>query len=129
MRSITRFPSSLPFPFARAVQVGEFLFLSGQLSMSETGEPLPGDIAFQTRTIIENISRTLEACGSDIRSVIKVTVWLSDLKHFLAFNEVYKTYFHDALPARSVVNAKLIFNLDVEIEVQALVLVHKKFSP
>lgn len=118
--AITRFPSELPFPFSRAAEAGGFLFLSGQVSMSETGEPIRGDVQTQTRNVMAGIERTLRSCGSDLSAVVKVTVWLSDMRHFADFNQVYATYFQNGFPVRSVVSCKLAFDLDVEIEVQAL---------
>lgn len=119
-QAITRFSSTLPFPFSRAVQAGGFLFLSGQVSMSEQAEPMRSDITTQTHNIMAAIERTLQSCGSSLNAVVKVTVWLSDMKHFAEFNQAYAAYFPAGFPARSVVCAKLAFELDVEIEVQAL---------
>lgn len=118
--SIKRHASSLPFPFSRAVEAGGFLFLSGQVSMTAEGTPLPGDIRTQTEIIMTNISSTLASLGSSLEDVVKVTVWLSDMRHFSDFNQVYAPYFAKGFPVRSVVSAKLAFDLDVEIEVQAL---------
>ena len=117
---IKRYSSELPFPFSKAIEAGGFLFLSGQVSMSEIGEPIHGDVKTQTRNIMEGIKRTLIACGSDLNAVIKATVWLSDMKHFAEFNQEYRTFFPDGFPARSVVSCNLAFGLDVEIEVQAI---------
>lgn len=121
---IKRFPSELPFPFAKAVEAGGFLFLSGQVSMSETGEPLHADVAIQTRNIMAGIERTLLACDSGLDAIVKVTVWLSDMTHFAAFNQEYRTFFPNGFPTRSVVSCNLAFGLDVEIEVQALKKTH-----
>ena len=118
--SIKHYPTSLPFPFSKAVEVGGILYLSGQVSMTQDALPIRGDVQAQTRIIMDTISETLEALGSTRESIFKVTVWLSDMKHFSDFNHAYSTYFADRMPARSVVSAKLAFDLDVEIEVQAL---------
>ncbi len=117
---IQRFKSELPFPFAKAIAAGGFLFLSGQVAMSENGEPIYGDVQTQTRHVMANIKRTLLECGSNLDAVVKVTVWLSDMKHFTAFNQEYASFFSQGFPARSVVSCKLAFDLDVEIEVQTL---------
>ncbi|MDR0211420.1 MAG: RidA family protein [Pseudomonas putida] len=118
---IQRFPSSLPFPFSRAVKAGGFLFLSGQVPMSATGEVVRGDIQTQTRAVCERIGESLAACGARFDQVVKATVWLSDMAHFAGFNEVYKEVFGDALPVRSTVASALALGVDVEIEVQAFV--------
>jgi len=112
--------SSLPFPFATATEVNGVLYLSGQVSMSETAEPLYGDVAQQTARILGNIRATLAELGSGLENIFKVTVWLSDMKHFSVFNEEYARWFSDGYPARSVISSRLAFELDVEIEVVAL---------
>lgn len=116
-----RYESPIPFPFSRAVEANGFLFLSGQVSMNAKGEPIHGSIQQQTLTVLRNIAETLESCGSSLDKVVKVTVWLSDMAHFQAFNEAYKTCFPNGFPARSTVVSQLAFGLDVEIEVQAVV--------
>lgn len=112
--------SHLPFPFATATEVNGLLYLSGQVSMTEAGEPAYGSVTKQTATILDSISRTLSDLGSGIENVFKITVWLSDMKHFSEFNLEYRKWFTDGYPSRSVVSSKLAFDLDVEIEVQAL---------
>jgi len=89
--------------------------------MSAGGEVVRGDIQTQTRAACERIAESLEACGARFDQVVKVTVWLSDMAHFAGFNEVYKTFFGDALPVRSTVASALALGVDVEIEVQAYV--------
>jgi len=116
---ITRYPSSLPFPFSRAVRAGDFLLLSGQIPMSVDGEIVRGTIQEQTIAVISRINETLLHCGADLDKVVKVTAWLSDMKYFEGFNEVYKRYFSTTLPVRSTVTAGLALGVDVEIEVQA----------
>ncbi|MFJ3448116.1 RidA family protein [Pseudomonas sichuanensis] len=118
---IQRFPSSLPFPFSRAVKAGGFLFLSGQIPMNPAGEVVKGDIQAQTRAACERIQESLAACGARLDQVVKATVWLSDMGHFAGFNEVYKEFFGAALPVRSTVASALALGVDVEIEVQAYV--------
>lgn len=115
-----KYNSAMPYPFARAVEANGFLFLSGQLAMNAQGEPVPGSVEEQTRLIMQNITDTLEACDSSLDRLVKVTVWISDMAHFSAFNEVYRTYFSDGFPARSTVVSQLAFGLNVELEVQAL---------
>ncbi|RMW07766.1 hypothetical protein ALP03_200223 [Pseudomonas amygdali pv. tabaci] len=119
--AIKHYPTSLPFPFSKAVEVGGILYLSGQVSMAPDATVLHGDVQFQTRVIMDSISETLKSLGSKRENIFKVTVWLSDMKHFSDFNQAYAACFADRLPVRSVVSAKLAFDLDVEIEVQALV--------
>lgn len=119
--TIQRIPSHLPYPFSKAVKVGGFLFLSGQIPMNAAGEVVKGDIQAQTQATLERIGETLAECGVGFDQVVKATVWLSDMAHFAGFNEVYKTFFPNGFPVRSTVSAGLALGVDVEIEVQAWV--------
>ena len=121
MSKIQRYPTPLPVPFSKAVRAGGFLFLSGQLAMDASGNILEGDIALQTRVVLERIASTLQECGAGMADVVKTTVWLGNLDDFAAFNEEYRKHFSAGLPARSTVEAKLYRNAKVEIEVQAWV--------
>ncbi|KMN09374.1 RidA family protein [Pseudomonas helleri] len=117
--TIKRYPSHLPFPFSRAIRVGDFLFLSGQVPMNAQGEVVRGDISVQTEAVMTRISETLAECGVGFDQVVKATVWLSDMQHFTGFNEVYKRHFPNGFPVRSTVGAQLALGVDVEVEVQA----------
>jgi len=118
--ALRRFSSSLPFPFSTATDVNGSLYRSVQVSRTEQAEPLYGDVAAQTDTVLGNISQTLKGMSSDFNNIFKVTVWLSDMKHFAEFNRAYAKWFKNGFPSRSVVSCSLAFDLDVEIEVQAL---------
>ncbi|MFS2223844.1 RidA family protein [Pantoea sp. B65] len=118
--AIRRYNSTLPFPFATATEVNGILYLSGQVSMTAQAEPIYGSVATQTDTILGNISQTLEELNSGFDNIFKVTVWLSDMAHFQEFNRAYTKWFKHGFPSRSVVSTRLAFDLDVEIEVQAL---------
>ncbi|MGS4679515.1 RidA family protein [Enterobacter soli] len=115
-----KYASTMPFPFSRAVEANGFLFLSGQLSMTNTGEPVKGSVEEQTRLVLQNVEATLKACGSSLDKIVRITVWLSDMAHFQAFNNAYRPHFPDGFPARTTVVSRLAFDLDVEMEVQAL---------
>ncbi|MGY6036895.1 RidA family protein [Aeromonas sp. AE23HZ002T15] len=117
--TIERYATSKPFPFADAVKANGFLFLSGQVSMTAGGEPLHGSVAEQTRRILGSVEETLTRAGASLAQVVRVQVWLSDMKHFADFNAEYGTWFSNGFPARSVTSSALAFGLDVEIEVQA----------
>ena len=118
---LQRFPSTLPYPFSKAIRVGDFLFLSGQIPMSADGEVVRGDIQAQTAAVMTRIGETLAECGSSFDQVVKATVWLSDMQHFAGFNEVYQRHFSNGYPVRSTVSTGLALGVDIEIEVQAWV--------
>ncbi|MFT0212102.1 RidA family protein [Pseudomonas sp. F1_0610] len=120
MSKIERFASPLPLPFSRAVKAGGFLFLSGQVPVDAQGNVVKGSIQQQTEAVMQRIQETLALHGASLADVVKATVWLSDMKHFAGFNEVYAGYVEGNLPVRSTVaNSTLAYDVDVEVEVQA----------
>jgi len=110
-------------PYCQAVNVGEFIFVSGQIPMDpSTGKLVADDIKIQTRQSLENIKAILEAGGSSLAKAIKTTVFLNDMKGFPAMNEIYRDYFPRNFPARScVIISELPMNAKVEIEAIALI--------
>ncbi|MCD2516962.1 RidA family protein [Massilia sp. G4R7] len=120
MSNIARTPSDLPLPFSKAVRAGGFVFLSGQIPLGDDGAPLRGTIEEQTTSVLERIAASLAQQDSRLEDVVRVTVWLSDLALFARFNAIYANWFKAPhLPVRSTVQAKLAFDVDVEIEVTA----------
>jgi reactive intermediate/imine deaminase len=119
--SIERFGSPAPGgpPFSKAVRAGDFVFLSGQVPMGSDGTIVVGGIEAQTKQSIENIKAILGSLGLGLKDVVKATVWLDDARDFAAFNRVYAQYFGEGLPARSTVQAPLMVDCKVEIEVVA----------
>jgi len=119
MSSIKRHASTLPFPFSRAVQAGNLLFLSGQIPMDAGGKIVTGEIGVQAQAVMDRIGETLQLAGAGFSDVVKVTVWLADMGNLEQFNAVYRRYFSDGFPARSAVQARLAFDVGVEVEMQA----------
>ncbi|MBH2711214.1 RidA family protein [Serratia marcescens] len=118
--SIVRYPTTKPFPFSDAVKANGFVFLSGHVAMTSDGQPLYGSVTQQTRQIMLDISDTLARAQRTLENIVKVQVWLSSMEHFSEFNAAYSAFFPEGFPARSVVTSRLAFDLDVEIEVQAV---------
>ena len=105
-------------PYSQAIQVGNFLFLSGQIPLDpKTGELVKGDIRQQTQQVLENIKGVLESQKLGMEDMVKVTIFLKDIGDFNQVNEVYATYFPSSPPARSTVEvAKLPRDAEIEIE-------------
>ena len=98
-------------PYSPAVRAGDFIFVSGQVP------PDPGDIAHETRQVLNNIKIILEGCGASLADVVKCTVFLGDGQDFAAMNQVYAEFFGNAKPARStVVTGFMIPKIRVEID-------------
>ena len=86
----------------------------------KTGKFVEGGIAEQARQVLENLKAVLEAAGTDFSHVVKSTVYLSDIRNFSAFNEVYAEFFPEMPPARSAFQvAALPLGAMIEIEMIA----------
>ena len=92
-------------PYSQATRAGGFIFCAGQGAFDPaTGQLVPGGIKEQTRQVLRNLQCILEAGGSALDRVVKVTVFLSDWKYFKEMNEAYAEFFSsDRTPARSTV--------------------------
>ena len=113
---------ALKLPFSQAVQVGDVLYLSGQLGNKPgTLELVPGGMEAEARQTMENIGAVLSENGLSFADVFKVTVMLADMAQWPAFNKVYVTYFDPArLPARSAFGCNgLALGAQVELECAA----------
>jgi len=108
-------------PYSQAVRSGRFLFCSGQIPLDpKSGEIVSGDIAAQTRRVLDNIAAVLRAEGLTFDNVVKTTVFLTDLGDFQTVNEIYGSYFKQEPPARSTVQiSALPKGAKLEIEVIA----------
>lgn len=109
-------------PYSHMIEANGFLFVSGMVPMDiEKNILIFDDIRKATELVLNNIKRALEAVGSDMNRVVKVTVFLRDMADFNAMNEVYKPFFPGSLPARTCVAVKEIpGNFPIEIEAIAL---------
>jgi 2-iminobutanoate/2-iminopropanoate deaminase len=116
-------PHSEALPFPQAVLHGDTVYVSGQVGIDPgTGKVVEGGIRAETRRTMENVAAILEAAGSSLESAVKLTVFLTDMDDFGAFNEVYTEFFDERLPARSAVEVSdLSSDLAVEIEAIAAV--------
>ena len=104
--------------YSQAIAVGPWLFLSGQIPLiPETGEIVKGDIIPQTERVMKNIQMVLLANHMDFDNVVKAGIFLKNMGHFSAVNEVYSRYFKKPFPARSCVAVQdLPKGVDIEIE-------------
>lgn len=117
--STTNAPGAIG-PYSQGIEVGNLVFTSGQLPINPATGEMPETIQEQTKQSLENVKAILEAAGSSLDNVIKATVFLDDIKDFVAMNEVYATYFKVDCPARSAFEvANLPKAAKVEIEVIA----------
>ena len=107
-------------PYSQAIQVGEFVFTSGQIPLDPaTGNMLGENITEQTEQVMKNLGAVLSAAGTSYENAIMTTCFLADMNDFAAFNAVYAKYF-TTCPARSCVAVKTLpKGALVEVEVIA----------
>lgn len=110
-------------PYVQGVKGNGFLFTAGQIGLDPaTGRLVEGGIEAETLRALENLKAVVEAAGSSLTEVVKTTVYLTDLGHFQAMNQVYATYFGAQSPARSTVGvSQLPLGALIEIDLVALV--------
>jgi len=104
--------------YSQAVQVGGFVFLSGQIPLDPaTMEVVDGDFEARARRVFDNLRAVAEAAGADLNHVVKITVFLTDLANFSIVNSVMQDYFDAPYPARAAVGvAALPRGVDVEAD-------------
>lgn len=109
-------------PYSQAIIANGLVFVAGQIGMIPGNRKMiTGDVPAQTRQALDNLKAILEAAGSGMAHVVKVTIFMKDLDHFQQVNEVYAEYFSDYQPARSTVQvSRLPATADVEIEAIAI---------
>ncbi|OZJ06482.1 2-iminobutanoate/2-iminopropanoate deaminase [Bifiguratus adelaidae] len=110
-------------PYSQAIVANGFVYCSGQIPVDPaTGNVVSQDVKEQTKQCLTNLSKVLEASGSSLERVVKTTVFMKDMNHFVDVNGVYGTFFSKHLPARAAVEvARLPKDVLVEIECVALV--------
>ncbi len=110
------------YPFSKVVEANGFVFLAGQVGDAPGSHgAVPGGIGPETRAMLDNVGRLLEAVGLGFADVVKATVYLRDFADFAAFNAVYREYFPTEPPTRATVGVTaLAEDFSVEIEVLAV---------
>jgi reactive intermediate/imine deaminase len=96
-------------PYTPAVKAGGLIYVSGTLAQDEAGVLVgAGDVAAQTRRVLDRMDEVLRAAGSSLAQVASVTVYLTSADHFQAMNDVYRTYWPKDPPARTTVLSNFV---------------------
>jgi reactive intermediate/imine deaminase len=98
---------------------GPAIYISGQLGRGGDGQIVQGGFAPQARQAMENLKAAIESAGCELSDVVKTTVWLTDATLGGEFNVIYREYFLEPFPARSMVVSGLIA-ADAMIEIEAI---------
>ncbi|MDW7651836.1 MAG: Rid family detoxifying hydrolase [Bacillota bacterium] len=118
------YPDNAPVPagaYSPAIVSGNLVFVSGQTpEIPGTDILVEGDIAVQTKQVMENIKNILAAAGCTMDDVVKIGAHLLDINDFDGYNQVYKTYFSKPFPARTTVQSVIPGGSLVEIDAIAV---------
>ncbi len=123
----TQAPAAIgPYSQAVSVEVGggkRMVFLSGQIPLDPaTGQLVEGDIAAQTRQVLENLGAVLAAAGGSFANVVRTTIYLASMDDFGAVNAVYGERFSSDPPARATVQAARLPR-DARVEIDAIAII------
>lgn len=102
-------------PFSQAVWIDDTLYLSGMLGLAGGG--VPDTPEEEARNVLNSIQRVLEGEGLTMDRLVSVQIFCSDVSHYGAFNEVYRTYFTEQFPARAFIGSgELLFGARFEVQ-------------
>lgn len=103
-------------PFSPAIRAGNFVFVSGQASVDDTGAYIEGSFADELDRSFSNVARILATAGGSLDDVVQVRAYLGDITYRDEFNSLYKSYFSPPMPARTTLSGglgQLKFEIDV----------------
>ncbi len=95
-------------PYSQAIAAGGMVYVSGMLGIDPSDGNLKASVTEQAEQALKNLSAVLKAAGTDTSSVVKTTVFITDMGAFGAVNEIYAKYFSAPFPARSCVQVSAL---------------------
>lgn len=114
-------PATGAGPYSQAIIANNFVFTQGSVYLTNEGKLLEGTIEDQIHQIMKNLQAILEGAGVGFESVVKTTIYMTDMSLYGTINEIYKSYFSDSYPAREAVCVKeLPLGAKVEISMIAV---------
>lgn len=107
-------------PYSQAIQVGNMLFVSGQIAIQKSSGKIIGEnIEEETKQVMLNLKHVLIAAGMDFSNVVKSSIFLKDMNNFPKVNEVYGQYFQESPPARETLEVSRLPK-DVNVEISCI---------
>lgn len=119
-RIITQPDNYEPFLLSQAIRFGDLLFVSGQAGAGDDGKIVEGDFRAQGEQAFANLKRALEAGGSGLESVIKVTIFVTDMGNFREVVELRRKFFTAPYPADTIAEIKALYDPAAMIEIEAI---------
>ena len=110
-----------PYRISQAMRVGELMFVSGQAAIDEHGGLVGvGDFDAQAEQVFRNLARVLEAGGSSLADVVKVTIYLTDMANFPKILDLREAWFSEPYPADTIVEVASLALPELELEIEAI---------
>jgi reactive intermediate/imine deaminase len=110
-----------PYRLSQGFRVGDLLLISGQAAIDEHGELVGvGDFDAQAEQVFRNLARVLEAGGSSLDRIVKVTIFLTDMANFAKIVELRGRWFTPPYPADTIVEVTSLALPELEIEIEAI---------
>ncbi len=120
-RIVTRPDPYEAFHLAQGYRVGDLLFISGQAAYDDAGRVVgAGDFAVQAERAMANLDRALRAGGSSLKNIVKVTIFLTDMRHFDAVVKLRERWFVAPYPADTIVEVRSLYSPEAMIEIEAI---------
>ena len=109
--------------YSQAVKVNNTVYLSGQIPLDpETMEIVSDDVAVQITQVFDNLTAVCEAAGGDLSSIVKLNIFLTDLRNFPIVNEIMGQYFAEPYPARAAIGVRALPK-DSRVEMDGIMVV------
>ena len=112
-----------PYRISQAIRFGDLVFVSGQAAIDEHGLVGVGDFDAQAEQAFTNLASVLEAGGSSLRDIVKVTIFLTDMGNFRKIVELRGKWFVEPYPADTIVQVVSLALPELEIEIEAVAVV------
>ena len=107
-------------PYSQAIMADDVLFVSGQLGIDPAnGKLAGGGVRAEAIRCLENVKAILSTAGLEMKDIVKVTIFVTDISRFKEVNEAYATFFRDLAPARSTVGV-VALPLGAKVEIEAI---------
>jgi 2-iminobutanoate/2-iminopropanoate deaminase len=119
-RVVTEPDNYAPYLLSQGIRYGNLLFISGQAGAGDDGRIVAGGFRAQGEQAFANLRRALEAGGSSLDDVIKVTILVTDMGHFADVVALRRRFFSEPYPADTIAEVRALYDPAAMIEIEAI---------